>query len=215
VHPDVSATVFEVDCDDTRAAVVTDLHSRGRTVVGYMSAGSWESYRADAAAFPASVKGKVLDGWPDERWLDVRRLRTLKPLMRARMDRCAAKGFDGIEFDNVEGYQNRSGFPLTKADQVRYDSWLAKAAWARGLQPGLKNALGLVPDLVDDYAWALNEQCVQYRECGRYRPFLDAGKAVFGLEYQVSVTRMCSVSRRLGISVQKKKRSLSAWRRTC
>jgi hypothetical protein len=211
----VPATVYEVDCDDTRAAVVANLHSRGRTVVGYMSAGSWERYRTDAADFPASVKGKVLDGWPDERWLDIRRLGILKPLMRARMDRCAAKGFDAIEFDNVEGYANRSGFPLTKAEQITYNAWLAKAARARGLDPGLKNALGLVPALVDDYGWALNEQCVQYRECGRYQPFIDAGKAVFGLEYSVSVDRMCRVSQRLGIWSQKKKLSLSAWRRAC
>jgi len=212
---DVAATVYEVDCDDTRAGVVADLHARGKTVVGYLSAGSWESYRVDAADFPARVKGKVLDGWPDERWLDIRRLRILKPLMRARMDRCSAKGFDAVEFDNVEGYQNRSGFPLSKADQITYNTWLAQAARARGLEPGLKNALGLIPVLVDDFGWALNEQCVQFRECGRYQPFVDAGKAVFGLEYSVGADRMCRVSQRVGIWAQKKKLSLSAWRLTC
>jgi hypothetical protein len=135
--------------------------------------------------------------------------------MRARLDRCAAKGFDAVELDNVDAYRNRSGFPLTKADQVAYDTWLAKAARARGLEPGLKNALGLVPVLVDHFAWALNEQCVQYHECGRYQPFVDAGKAVFGLEYSVGVARMCRVAARVGIWAQKKKLSLSAWHRTC
>ena len=211
----VPASVYEVDCEDTGAAVVADLHARGKTVVGYVSAGSWESYRSDANAFPASVKGRVLDGWPDERWLDVRRMRILKPIMRARMDMCASKGFDAIEFDNVDGYQNGTGFALTRADQLRYDAWLARAATNRGLQPGLKNALGLIPDLVDDFGWALNEQCVQYRECKRYQPFVAAGKAVFVLEYQVSVDRMCSVTQPLGLVAQKKRLSLSAWRRTC
>ncbi|MFZ0323252.1 MAG: endo alpha-1,4 polygalactosaminidase [Actinomycetes bacterium] len=211
----VPATVFEVDCEDTSAAVVADLHSRGKTVVGYISAGSWENYRDDASSFPARVKGKVMDGWPDERWLDIRRLAVLKPIMRTRMDMCASKGFDAIEFDNVEGYANDSGFPLTKADQRVYNTWLAAAAKAHGLQPGLKNALGLIPSLVDDFDWALNEQCVQYSECRAYQPFVDAGKAVFVLEYSVTVDHMCTVIQRIGLQAQKKHLSLDAWRRTC
>ena len=211
----VAASVYEVDCEDTGAAVVADLHSRGKTVVAYISAGSWENYRDDAAAFPASVKGKIMDGWPDERWLDIRRLAVLKPIMRARMDQCAAKGFDAIEFDNVEGYANDSGFPLTKADQRVYNTWLASAAKARGLQPGLKNTLGLIPSLVDDFDWALNEQCVQYSECRAYQPFVDAGKAVFVLEYNVTVERMCTVTQRVGLVAQKKHLRLDAWRAVC
>ena len=211
----MNASVYEVDCEDTPASVVADLHRRGRTVVGYLSAGSWEDYRDDAAKFPAVVKGRVLDGWPHERWLDVRRMRILRPIVSARLDRCAAKGFDAVEFDNVDGYSNRTGFPLTKADQLRYDSWLARAAHRRGLQPGLKNSLGLVRDLVDDFDWALNEQCVQYRECGRYRPFIDAGKAVFVLEYRVTVAHMCAVTTPLGLVAQKKHLNLDAWRVTC
>jgi len=211
----VRASVYEVDCADTPASVVADLHSRGKTVIGYVDAGSWESYRKDASAFPQRVLGRVMDGWPDERWLDIRRMSALKPIMRARMDVCVHKGFDAIEFDNVDGYSNRTGFPLTKQEQVRYDSWLARAAKYRGLQPGLKNTVELIPSLVSHFDWALNEQCVQYSECGRYRPFVRAGKAVFVLEYRVSVARMCAVTQPMGLMAQKKHLSLNAWRRTC
>lgn len=211
----VAADVYEVDGGDTSKSVVTDLHRRGRIVVCYVSAGSWESYRADAGAFPKNVLGRTLSGWPDERWLDIRRLHVLMPLMKARMDRCVRKGFDGIEFDNVDGYANQTGFPLTRADQVRYDRALARAAHVRGLQPGLKNAIGLIPDLVDDFDWALNEQCVQYSECRPYRAFVKEGKAVFVLEYHVPVKRMCAVTQPLHLFAQKKHRSLNAWRGTC
>ena len=211
----VNASVFEVDCADTPASVVADLHARGKTVIGYVDAGSWENYRADAGAFPQRVLGRVMDGWPDERWLDIRKMGVLKPIMRARMDVCVRKGFDAIEFDNVDGYSNRTGFPLSKQNQVRYDSWLARAASYRGLQPGLKNTVELIPELVSHFDWALNEQCVQYSECGRYRPFVRAGKAVFVLEYRVSVARMCAVTKPLGLMAQKKHLSLDAWRRTC
>lgn len=91
----------------------------------------------------------------------------------------------------VDGYSNRSGFPLTKADQVRYNSWLAHAAHKRGLSPGLKNAIELIPALYDDFYWALNEECVYYKECSAYEPFAESDKAVFVLEYEVKVPRMC------------------------
>jgi hypothetical protein len=211
----VNADVYEVDAVDTPKSVVTDLHAQGRIVVCYISAGSWENYRPDAAKFPKAVLGRTLAGWPDERWLDIRKVHVLMPLMRARMDVCVRKGFDGIEFDNVDGQSNRTGFPLTRAQQIRYDVALAKAAHAKGLQPGLKNAPELIPALVDSFDWALNEQCVQYSECAPYKKFTAQGKAVFVLEYNVTVQRMCKVTVPLNLYAQKKKLSLNAWRQTC
>ena len=34
-----------------------------------------------------------------------------------------------------------------------------------------------------DFDFAVNEQCHQYQECGRYRDFIAAGKPVFNAEY--------------------------------
>ena len=211
----VAADVYEVDGGDTSKAVVTALHDRGKIVVCYISAGSWENYRPDADKFPASVLGRTLAGWPDERWLDIRKVHVLMPLMKARMDLCVRKGFDAIEFDNVDGQSNRTVFPLTRAELIRYDRALARAAHARGLQPGLKNAIGLIPELVNSFDWALNEQCVQYSECKPYRAFINQGKAVFVLEYNVTVKRMCAVTQPLQLYAQKKHLSLNAWRVTC
>jgi hypothetical protein len=211
----VNADVYEVDAVDTPKSVVTDLHNHGHIVVCYISAGSWENYRPDAAKFPKRVLGRTLAGWPDERWLDIRKVRVLMPLMRARMDVCVRKGFDGIEFDNVDGQANKTGFPLTKTQQIRYDKALAHAAHVKGLQPGLKNAPELIPALVDSFDWALNEQCVQYSECAPYKKFTAQNKAVFVLEYNVTVQRMCKVTQPLNLYAQKKKLSLNAWRRTC
>ena len=72
--------------------------------------------------------------------------------MAARLDRCAAKGFDGVEFDWIDSHVQRTGFTIDKADQLRYDRWLAKAAHARGLVVAQKNGPGLVHDLD---AWRL------------------------------------------------------------
>ncbi|MFH1531831.1 MAG: endo alpha-1,4 polygalactosaminidase [Pseudomonadota bacterium] len=183
--------MYDIDLFDTPAATIAGLQAEGRIVICYFSAGSWEDWRPDAADFPAAVRGDTLDGWPDERWLDVRALDVLAPILEARLDMAVAKGCDGVEPDNVDGYQNDSGFPLAGADQIAFNRWLAKAAHARNLSVGLKNDLSQIPALVGFFDWALNEQCFQYHECNAILPFVDAGKAVFGVEYELDAEDFC------------------------
>ncbi len=210
----IDAEVYDLDLFETTRAEVAALHADGRFVVCYLSAGSWEPYRPDAGRFPAVVLGRPIDGFEDERWLDIRRLDVLLPLLERRLDRCAAKGFDGVELDNVDGWTNATGFPLTRRDQFVFLRRLANEAKARGLSPGLKNALGLIPDLVGHFGWALNEQCLQYRECRRYRPFVRAGKAVFVVEYRGPAADLCG-REPWGTTVDLKRLRLDAWVRRC
>jgi hypothetical protein len=214
IDESVNADVYNIDLFDTPRSVVSSLHERGRHVICYMSAGSWERWRPDAGRFPESVRGRS-NGWPGERWLDIRRLRVLKPLMRDRLDRCVRKGFDGVEFDNVDGYANRTGFRLRARDQREYNSWLARAAHVRGLAAGLKNDLGQVNALEPLFDFAINEECFYYDECDRLAPFTDAGKAVFHVEYEMRRSEFCDSARKLGFSSLKKRWNLGAWRRSC
>ncbi len=210
----LDAEVYDLDLFETTRAEVAQLHADGRYVVCYLSAGSWEPYRPDAGRYPDSVKGRPIDGFEDERWLDIRRLGALMPILEDRLDRCAAKGFDGVELDNVDGWTNRTGFPLTRHDEFVFLRRLANEAKARGLSPGLKNALGLIPDLVGHFGWALNEQCVQYDECDRYAPFVEAGKAVFIVEYEGTRATICPQVPE-GTSASRKHLRLDAWVRRC
>lgn len=211
---DVDAEVYDLDLFETSRADVRRLHEDGRFVVCYLSAGSWEPYRPDARRFPASVRGRPIDGFEDERWLDIRRLDVLLPILEARLDLCARRGFDGVEFDNVDGWTNATGFPLTRRHQFLFLRRLANEAKARGLSPGLKNALGLIPALVGHFGWALNEQCLQYGECGAYRRFVEAGKAVFIVEYRGSPDDLCG-REPFGTSVQRKRLRLDAYAARC
>jgi hypothetical protein len=210
----VKAHVYDVDLS-VHKSTVHKLHAQGRRVICYISAGSFENWRPDVAKFPASVKGKDLDGWPGERWLDIRQIVTLRPIMAARMDKCRAKGFDGVEADNVDGYSNESGFPLTAADQLAYNKMLAGLAHARGLSIGLKNDVEQAKSLEPFFDFAVNEQCRQYHECGRLRPFLLAGKAVFNAEYDLKRSQFCPHARAVGMSAIRKKLNLKVWRRAC
>jgi len=209
------ATFVEVDGADTSAAVVRELHTRGLRVACYVSAGSVEDYRHDVSGLPAEVIGTPLAGWPDERWLDVRRIELLAPVMRARMTDCADKGFDAIEFDNVDGWTHDTGFAITRADSLRYLRWLIREGHKRGLAVGLKNALGLIGPLADRVDWALNEQCVEYDECGRYAPLVRRGVPVFVLEYSGNRRDVCGPTARVGIWAQRKHLDLDGWVRPC
>jgi len=211
----VPAEMYDVDLFETPARVVADLKARGRRVVCYLSAGSFERWRPDAARFPRRVIGRPLDGWPGERWLDIRRIGILAPIMRARLDLCAAKGFDAVEPDNIDGYVNDTGFRLRAAEQLRFNRFLAREAHARGLSIGLKNDLGQVAALEPHYDWAINEECFRYRECHRLLPFRRAGKAVFTVEYDVAPRRFCPRARALGFMSMRKRLDLGRWRRTC
>ena len=191
------------------------LHGAGHEVVCYINAGAWEDWRPDAARYPKSVKGRALDGWPGERWLDVSRMDVLGPIISDRISLCAAKGFDGVEFDNVDGYSNATGFGLTAHDQLAFDRWLADAAHAAGLAAGLKNTLGLAGKLEPRFDFAILEECFEYRECGRARPFLDADKPVLDVEYALSRADFCDPIERLGIFAMRKRLALGAWRRAC
>ena len=215
IDTSVNAQMYDVDLYETPQRVIDQLHAKGRRVVCYLSAGSYETGRPDADRFPPEVLGDPLDGYPDERWLDVRRLDVLGPLLEARMDLCRAKGFDGVEADNVDGYANPSGFALTADDQLRFNRFLAAAAHTRGLSIGLKNDLDQVRALEPSFDWALNEQCFQYDECHRLAPFVRARKAVFTVEYELSPAAFCARSRRLGFMSMRKHLDLNAWRAPC
>jgi len=211
----VVADAYDIDAFETSAALVTKLHNLGRHVVCYIDAGSWENWRPDAGDYPAAVKGKTMDGWPGERWLDIRRIDVLRPILNSRLDMCAARGFDGVEFDNVDGYSNNTGFPLTASDQLAFDRWLANAGHAHGLGVGLKNTPSLAVKLEPSFDFSIVEQCVQYRECSSFAPFLNANKPMLDIEYSRSPTEFCAKAAKLGFFAMKKRLELTAWRRIC
>lgn len=215
VDTSFNVQVYFIDLFDVPPATITQLKQQGRKVVCYFSAGSWENWRSDAGQFPASVKGRNLEGWPGEKWLDIRNLAVLGPIMQARMNLAVSKGCDGVDPDNVDGYTNNTSFPLTAQHQLTYNRWLAQEAHARGLAIGLKNDLDQIPQLVGDFDWALNEQCFQYNECQTLLPFIAAGKPVFGIEYNGNEQVFCPKANAWNFDFLKKNLDLGAWRLDC
>ncbi len=210
----VRAEVFDVDGVATSAAQVAQLHRRGRKVICYLDIGAVEAYRPDAARFPPSVQGRTVDGWPQERYLDIRAA-VVRTLMARRIDLCRRKGFDGVEGDVVDAYANESGFPITTADELSYLRWFAATVHRAGLAAGLKNDPELAARVVGDFDFAVVEDCVAQGQCGAFRVFTRARRAVFDAEYTVPPARFCPLTRPSGIVAIGKRLDLGAWRSTC
>jgi hypothetical protein len=214
VNLSVNASVYDIDMFDNSASVVASLHAAGRKAVCYIDLGTWENWRPDAALFPAIVKGKS-NGWPGEKWLDIRRLDILAPIMTARLNQCKAKKFDAVEPDNIDGYSNSTGFPLTYSQQLTYNKWIAATAHTLGLSVALKNDVEQAKDLEPYFDWTLNEQCFEYQECSSLAPFSQHAKAVFNVEYDLSTSQFCPKANSLNFNSMQKDYDLDAWRVSC
>ena len=216
--PCVRPRVFDIDLygpDGVTpdSSAVRAIRRAGGYPICYVDAGTWENWRPDAGRFPHAVLGRP-NGWPGERWLDIRQTGILLPLIEARVAKCASAGFQGVEYDNVDGYTNDTGFPLTAAEQLRYDRALAVIAHRHGLAAGLKNDYDQVAELLGWFDFTIDEQCAQYAECPRLRPFVAAGKAVFDVEYASPAARLCGEATAAGADAITKRPDLLAlpWR---
>jgi endo-alpha-1,4-polygalactosaminidase (GH114 family) len=217
VDTTIDAQVYDLDLYVDQAAI-DELHARGVKVICYISVGSFEDWRPDADRFPEVVLGRVYTGWLGEKWLDIRRIDLLAPIMTARLDLCANKGFDGVEPDNIEIYESNTGFTLNYRDQLVYARWLVNEAHARGLAIGLKNAPDMVNDTLELFDFAIVEDAYYYEWIDSMIPFISMGKPIFAAEYtdlRIDFEAACRRATREGVGLILKERALSAFRETC
>ncbi|KAJ8096598.1 glycoside hydrolase superfamily [Lipomyces tetrasporus] len=174
--------IYDIDMFDSDASLISELQGQGRRVICYFSAGSYENWRPDADKFKDSDLGNTLDGWPNEKWLKLSSS-NVREIMLSRLDLAKEKGCDGVDPDNIDGYDNDNGLDLTEDDSIDFVNFLAEATHALNMSLGLKNAGAIIPKVIGNMQWSVNEQCVQYDECSIYAAFTAVGKPVFHIEY--------------------------------
>lgn len=180
----VDADVYDIDLFNNDASTIKKLQDQGRRVICYFSAGSYENWRPDKDKFKNSDLGNTMKGWEDEKWLDLTST-NVRNIMVSRLDLAREKGCDGVDPDNVDGYEkdNDSGLDLTMEDAADFVNFLANETHARNMSIGLKNAGAIIPSVIGNMQWSVNEQCAYYDECDTYAAFIEAGKPVFHIEY--------------------------------
>lgn len=95
VNTAYNVDIYDIDLFDTPDPTIADLHAAGRKVICYFSGGSYEQWRSDASQFNAADLGNELDGWPGERWLDIRSS-NVRDIMLQRLDLAVSKACDGV-----------------------------------------------------------------------------------------------------------------------
>ncbi|KAF4979820.1 hypothetical protein FZEAL_4036 [Fusarium zealandicum] len=193
LKPDVA--IYDLDMYDNDAETFAALHDAGRRVICYFSAGSWENWRTDKNEFKKQDMGKTLDGWPDEKWLNLSSP-SVRNIMKKRIKLAAQKGCDAIDPDNVDGYQNDNGLGLTQADSISYVKFLSAEAAKYNMSTGLKNAGDIIESVLPYVAFSVNEQCVNYEECETFAAFIKAGKPVFNIEYPKGAPKVKDTDRK-------------------
>ena len=187
--------VYDIDGFDNSAATISSIHALGSVAICYIDVGTYEPGRTDDNLIPAADQGSGVQGWAGEKWLNIADINGLTPVVKDRMNLCKSKGFDAIEPDNIDGYTNSTGFPLTAANQLAYNEFLASTAHSLGLSIGLKNDVDQTSQLQPYFDWALDEECNKYTECNTLAPFTAANKAVFNAEYTSdgeTTTKFCA-----------------------
>ncbi|MCK7611456.1 endo alpha-1,4 polygalactosaminidase [Roseibium sediminicola] len=205
--------VLDLHPELVTAEDIAELRAKGIKTICYVSVGTLERTSPDRGTFPQEVVGKTYGDWPDEKFLDIRRIDVLLPLMTARFESCKAKGFDAIEPDNMDVHDNDSGFPVTARHTVAYVRLLAATAQGLGLKIGQKNVPDLTEDLVDTFDFAISESCYQDRSCKSYLAYTEDGKPVFDAEYTdrpIHFSKACAIGRKYGLSMILKDRDLTA-----
>ena len=171
--------IYDIDGFLTTPAEVHRIHTTWQAntlphpkAVCYLDL-AWEDYRPDGSPtpygpyFPARTLGKIYYGYPQERWVDLRQLDALKPLIDERIGMCASKGFDAIEFDDIDSFNppSTTGFHLTAGDVQNFLAYADNQAHREGMAVLWKNS-ELLSWWGRDYTdGAVVEECYVYQEC--------------------------------------------------
>ena len=218
IAPPDGVRVFDADPDSVTKEQIAALNEDGVYTICYVSVGTLENWRDDVDHFPPAIIGNRYEDWPDENFLDIRDRNHLPALMAERFSRCKAMGFDAVEPDNMDVYDNDSGFPLTREDGLRYIKLLATTAHMLGLEIGQKNAPDLTDDLVRTMDFVITESCYQDGWCTQVLPYIRYGKPVFDAEYtdqDIDFEYACRRAKKSLISVILKDRDLGPARQSC
>ncbi|UJA21138.1 endo alpha-1,4 polygalactosaminidase [Thermoleophilia bacterium SCSIO 60948] len=110
--------------------------------------------------------------------------------VRQMIEGCAKKGYEGVEFDNLDSWTRFNGTPLAgrvpfgKREALDYAKRLAMITHELGMASGQKNTADISREQSAEvgFDFAVAEECGRYGECGRYRRV--HGDDVIAIEYR-------------------------------
>jgi hypothetical protein len=130
--------------------------------------------------------------WGGEYLVDIRSAAKRKRAARwvgQMIDGCAKKGYDAVEFDNLDSWTRFDGTPLAKKmpfgkrQALAFAKLITARAHAADMAVGQKNTADITPEQSSTvgFDFAIAEECGHYNECDRYTKVY--GDEVIAVEY--------------------------------
>lgn len=149
--------------------------------------------------------------WPGEFVIDLGtpQLRaTAAGFVQQMIDTCVQKGFDAIEFDNLDSYTRFDDLPFGQEEALDYAATITAAAHAANLAVAQKNTVELTRGQALQqvgFDFAVVEECAESTECAAYRGIYEL--RLLAIEY--STEGMLEACRQFGGGVPVLRRDLN------
>jgi hypothetical protein len=189
------------------------LRAQGVDTVCHVNAGTIAETDPGFSDLPPAVIGSAHKTRPNERYLDIRRLQMVVPVITQQIVACKNQGFTAIEPDGLDAYAQDSSFPLTAADTVHYATTLAHVAHGLGLRIAQKNVPELTEAMLPHFDFAITESCFATGTCEQIAAYPKANKPAFNAEYtdaDIDFAKACTEGARLNINMIRKDRPVTA-----
>jgi hypothetical protein len=226
-----SPQVYDIDGIENSASTVSTLESSGKKTICYIEVGTAGNYYTAAQEGLSTTYysqyqtagdfGSKLSGYP-EYFLNINAPSTVSITEAMINQQCAQKGFNGVETDLDETFNNnegKTGFTITEANEETYMTTLANYMHSLGLAWIIKN-----PDDVGDNTYAnamypladavITEQCNQYGTCSFLSKY-EGHKAIFNAEYSIATSKFCPSDITAGINGALFNQNLNGTRSPC
>lgn len=207
--PGDNPTLYDIDAIQNPASTVTALHTRGDHVICYVEVGTAGNYYTAAdegvsTTYYSQLKsagdlGKKLSGYP-EYFINIKAASAVSIVESMINKQCAGKGFDAVETDLDETFNNNegsTGFTITQPNEESYLETLATYMHSIGLGWIAKNlddvgVQSFVTNLQPYAQGMVSEQCNENSTCSLLTPFLSNGKWIGNAEYNLTQAQFCA-----------------------
>jgi hypothetical protein len=200
--------VYDIDAVENPASTVAALHADGDHVVCYIEVGTAGNYYTTAQEGIATtyfqqlqsagdLSTNELQGYP-EYYVNINQSSAVGIIESMIKQQCADKGFDAVETDLDETYNDNEGttpWTITEGNEQTFLTTLADYMHSIGLGWIEKN----LDDTGDSFAsimepladGGITEQCNEYGTCGALSSYLGK-KAIFNAEYNLPTSSFCT-----------------------
>ncbi len=206
--PGDNPKLYDIDGIENTASTVSTLHGLGDHAICYIEVGTVGNYYTAAqegipTTYYAQLKnagalGNKLSGYR-EYFININASSAVSIIEAMIRQQCSAKGFDAVETDLDETFNNnegKTGFTITQANEETYLATLANYMHGLGLGWIAKNLddtqkASFVNDMQPYAQGMISEQCNQYNTCSYLGSFLSAGKWIGNAEYKNDPGTFC------------------------